>query len=254
VFGMVAYGSSPLVATNVFTGNGVEGAPLPEELTVLLNPVGAVRGGLALLPFAGWEASGFDDGDPLNDLLATPRIGGPGIENEFRGNGAVDVYALDTRPHSWETVEHDNHYLEGGAGLRLQQDWLGLIRVEDEEGLPVTGAAVSVADSTGLLVAAFPSGEAGFAAAGADPDRPMRLAGPWTRFTEYVVSRSGKRAPRTPHRVAASAEGRTGRTCYSWDGLDNDPAGSYILNARYQTVVVRLSAADWSACHRTARR
>jgi len=260
IFGLVAYGSSPVIAANDFRRNGDRTVALPAELETVLGSVEEARGAIALLPFVGWQGGSFDDGDPGNDLLATPRIGGEKEHNRFRQSSGADIFALDTRPDAAATLATDNDFDAGGEAARFRQDWFGLVRVIDEEGFPVTGADVIISDAMGEVVAKFPSGEGGFASAEADPDRPMGLlpielggpVPPWTRFTEYVVARDGKRVGMTPHRISVRSDGRQGRACYTWDGHANDRSDFHIASERYQTAVVKLSEADWSSCHASA--
>lgn len=245
-FGLFVYGGSPLIMGNEFSGNG-SAEPAPVSLEPFLSLVGDLRGGVALLPMAGDALTTLDDGDPGNDLLTSPTIGGPGGKNVFSDNVGVDIYALDTRAANTPTLERDNQF-KGHETLRIRQDWFGLVRVEDSHGDPVAGADVEIRDRTGALAGRFSTGPAGVAPSSADPDRSQGLSpneegGPvaaWPRFTEFLVDGRGRRHDLTPHSIAVDAVGRTGCGVYAWDGVPGKTSGSQSPDGRYEVAVVRL--------------
>ncbi len=244
MFGLVAWGTSPHVVANQFVGNGVHGGPLPRSLDPLPVLLGGLRGGLAFLPFNGFDPADWDDGNPLNDLPSSPSVGGTYRENVFRDNGRVDIYALDARAENAATLTVDNRFR--GSVVRVRQDWFGLVRVEDEEGLPATGASIEIKNALGDSVGRYLSGDLGFVPAEPDPARPFGQApeqgalGPWARFTEYIVDGAGRRKAATPHWLVARTPDDRGLARYSWDGLDNDRDGYHIARGRYQIARVRL--------------
>lgn len=263
LFGLVAWGASPDLEANAFAGNGHDpgasppgAAPLDEVLTALLGGLG---GGVAFLPYDSRSPETLDDGDPANDFLAAPSIGGPGAENVFRDNADVDVYAFDARAADAASLPRHNVF-EGGAPARVRQDWAGLVRVEDADGAPVEGAAVQVRDASGLAAGSFVTGPGGFAAPEADPARPqgrvpMEEGGPtppWPRFTEYAVDAAGGVVRATPHRIVARKDGSSGTAIFSWDGVASDAGAPSGPGGRYQIARVRLGTgcADVEALRR----
>jgi len=244
MFGLVAWGTSPQVHSNQFLGNGRGTGPIPPGLDPLPILLGEQKGGLAFLPFNGFDPADWDDGDPQNDLSASPSVGGSYQENVFRDNARVDIYALDARAANAATLAVDNHFR--GSPVRIRQDWFGLVRVENEEGLPATGASIEIKDSQGDSVGSYRSGDLGFVPAEPDPARPYGHApergalGPWARFTEYVVDGAGRKQSATPHWLVARTPEDRGLARYSWDGLDNDRDSYHIARGRYQIARVRL--------------
>lgn len=246
LFGFLAWGTSPEMLANNFLSNG-DHRPIPADLEPFVTILGGLRGGLVVLPYAGTIET-LDDGDPVNDRLAGPRLGAPDQENRFRANADVDIYLLDTRPQNEDTLAEDNRFFGTGTTVPVRQDWFGLIRVEDERGDPVEGADIDVHDATGRRVGQFRSGMDGTAPEVADPARPQGLSasepgGPfptWARFTEYEVDRRGERHETTPHTIFVHAPEGNGRARHSWDQVANDPDGSQSEDGRYQVALVRL--------------
>ncbi|HKZ75214.1 MAG TPA: NosD domain-containing protein, partial [Actinomycetota bacterium] len=244
MFGFVAWGTSPQVVANQFVGNGARGGPVAPSLDPLPALLGNLRGGLAFLPFNGFDPADWDDGDPQNDLASSPWVGGSYQENVFRDNARVDIYALDARAANAATLTLDNRFR--GSTVRIRQDWFGLVRVEDEKGLPATGASIEIKNALGDSVGSYRSGDLGFVPAEPDPARPHGQApeqgalGPWARFTEYIVDGTGRRQAATPHWLVARTPEDRGLARYSWDGLDNDRDGYHIARGRYQIARVRL--------------
>lgn len=244
-FGLIVMGGSPLIESNEFRRNGSE-EPVPFDLEPFLSLVGDLRGAIALLPIAGDDFT-LDNADPDDDLPANPIIGGPGGKNLFEDNDSVDIYALDTRAGNAPTLERDNHF-RPGEGVHIRQDWFGLVRVEDPDGQPVSGAEVEVRDGAGAVTAAFTTGTSGEGPSSADPGRPqgrtlLEDGGPvptWPRFTEYTIDGRGRRQDLTPHTIEAEASGDVACVTYAWDGIPGKASGSQSQDGRYQVAVVRL--------------
>jgi len=247
-FGLFVIGGRPLLKRNEFRENGTAD-PLPADLEPYGSLLEDLRGGMALLPLVGDEYTTLDNAEPDDDLRSEPVIGGPGEKNLFVENQGVDIYALDTRAANAASLERDNQF-KGHESVRIRQDWFGLVRVEDSEGLTMADAEVTVWDSAGATQETFTTGASGYGPATADPARSQGLGhledgGPvpsWRRFTEFTVDGWGRRLESTPHTVQAEVAGQAGCAVYSWDGVTGKTLGSQSPDGRYQTAVVQLGA------------